>query len=343
MENNETTVDEVKTKKQSKETSEIKKIAIDLGSSSLKIVGKVNGESKYKRISSKVSLNAMDTNCIVETTTRKLYFGVGTSLASNDKTSREYIEETILLATQQIYGDEIDGMITLDIALGLPLSLYKSEGKRNAFDSRLKNITNKIISGTVNGQEISIKINSIHVYAEGYSAFIALYEKIVDTTAFMILDIGYRTTDIISIDVTEDKEYIISNYKTINKGMMEVLDEMGKKILSDIGYEWSADTIENKLLYSPKIKKGIETYDINDFIDTAGSVVKSILNEMLLYFPDAESRNLYLVGGGSCIIDNIVKNLIEKKEINCDTLLLGTQSELMYANVEGYFIQLNNE
>jgi len=320
----------------------IYKLAIDLGSANLKIATKIDDkEYKFKKIKSSVSTNAIDKNYVVSTSSNTLYFGVGDSLIQQDKTKREYIEETILLAASLMFED-IEGVLKIDLAIGLPLDLYKSENKRAYFDSRLQNITNgSPISGNVNGKDIIVKVNSTIICAEGYSSFLSLNNKMNVTEPLVLIDSGYRTTDILAIDISnEDKELIIGDFKTFNKGMLEVFEDIQKQFLNDTGHNFSIETVENRILNSPTLTIGNDKIDIHNWVKYGAHTVKEILKLIELAIPDVASRNVYLVGGGSVLFKEIIDFLNKDGQTDIKAELVGNIDELIYANVAGYHMQL---
>lgn len=317
----------------------VKPLAIDLGSKNLKIVGEVDGILKFKKIKSLATTDSIDDNYVVSTPNRTLYFGTGKSLIQQDKTKREYIEETILLAAHEIYGATED-VTRIDLALGLPLDLYKSESKFESFDLKLRNIQSKSIVGKVNGDDMIVKINTIKICAEGYSAFMSLHEKMDTSSPFMVVDVGYRTTDILSIDIDDEGEMVIGNYDTINLGMFEVFEDIKKAFMNDTQSTMPAEAVESRVLYSPMVKVGFETYDIRDWIKYGSETIKEVFKQMQLRFPDAANRNIYLVGGGSYIVNDVVEYMIEEKLLDFGTQLIGTLDELIYCNVAGYYMQI---
>ncbi|MEG0086553.1 MAG: ParM/StbA family protein [Niameybacter sp.] len=317
----------------------VKKIAIDLGSANLKIAGEVSGKMQFKKIKSKVSLDAIDDNYTVTLNNRTLYFGVGDSLVQQDKTNREYIEETILLAVHEIYGAQKEPVL-IDLAIGLPLNLYKSENKKEYFDTKLHSMKANIIAGFVNGDEVFVKLNTIKVFAEGYSGFMALHEKMDTSAPFMIVDLGYRTTDVLSIDIDDEGEMVISGYKTFDTGMLEVFNDIQKAFLNDTGSNTPVSTIENCMVMGHKIKVDREKVDVHDWFSEGSRTIKTLFKDVELHFPDFKNRDIYLVGGGSYLVDEIIKFMIEKDGVGFDTQLVASQDELIYCNVMGYFIQL---
>lgn len=320
----------------------VKRLAIDLGSANMKMTGEVEGEMKFKKIKSLVTNDSIDDNYVVVMNDKTLYFGTGNSLIQQDKTKREYIEETVLLCAHEIYG-ATENTLRIDLALGLPLDLYKSESKRESFELKMKAMQSKTLSGYVNGDEMFVKINSITIMAEGYSAFMALHEKMDTTSPFMVVDIGYRTTDILSVDIDNEGVMTIGNYTTINAGMLEVFEDIKKAFMNDTGSVMPATSVESRILSSPKVKVGFETFDIREWIKYGKNTVSEIFRQTQLRFPDTANRNIYLVGGGACIVNEIVQHMVEEKMLDFDTQIIANQEELIYCNVAGYFMQIGDE
>lgn len=323
-------------------SKDIKKLAIDLGSANLKIAGSVNGEMVFKKIKSLATTDSIDDNYVVSIDDNTIYFGTGNSLIQQDKTKREYIEETILLSVYQIYG-EIESSFRIDLALGLPLDLYKTENKREEFEAKVRSLQSKVLFGCVNGHEITVKLNSVSVFAEGYSAFISLHEKMDTESPFMVVDIGYRTTDVLSVDIDNEGELTIGNYTTVNYGMLEIFEDIKKAFMNDTGSTMPVSSVESRILFAPKVKVGnSKTVNIKDWVKYGRNTVGEIFKQIHLKFPDLPNRNVYLVGGGSMLVDEIVKHMVEENMVEFDTQTVGTQDELLYCNVAGYFMQLED-
>lgn len=331
-------------KKEGKKMDEVKKLAIDLGSANLKIAAKINGEYRFHKIKSRVSINAIDTNYVVHTSNNTFCFGIGDSLIQQDKTKREYIEETILLAASLMFGDNLDdGVVKIDLAIGLPLDLYKSPSKLESFEMKINAMTNKSISGNVNGKDIVVKVVSYKICAECYSGFIALNHRVDSTIPFVIIDSGYRTTDVLSVDVRPvdgKPEFIIGEYKTFNKGLFEIFDDIQKQFLNDTGLNYDINIIENRILNSPMMKIGERKVNIGDWVEYGRHTVKEIIKSIELSIPDVASRNVYIIGGGASLFNEISNGLCRAGETIVDTQVLGDIDQLIYANVIGYYMQI---
>lgn len=329
-----------------KDNRPVCKIAIDLGSSSLKICGEVDGKTIFKRIKSKVAFKSTDDNFVVTRDGRTLYFGVGEPLVRQDKTERSYIEEQILLAVNQIYGAS-QGVTKIRLAIGLPLDLYKSETKKEKFETKMREIQASKLIGDVNGEIMTVEIEDVIVCAEGYSGYLALSDKINTPLPFIIIDMGYRTTDVLGI-TPNGEEMIIDAYTTVNQGMREVYQKIQQQFLDDTGKNLPVDTIENATIQNLEmkiVKDGkFEKVKMKDWTKYGSRTLKYILTELELTFPDLFSREIYLVGGGATIIDEIAKFMTEDsaEEMMIETTLISNQDDLTFCNSAGYFMQLED-
>ena len=319
------------------------KIGLDLGASNIKMVTyKENKEDKKfyfekKIIPSLVTNSGIDNKYLVKSDESSVYFGVGESLALLDKTERPYFLETVALAIKELY-EESDEVFNVELGIGLPLNLYKSN-KKEDFEKEInsKYGKNKLNSFIVGDKNIEFKLSNIKVYAEGYSAYYALADKIT-SPSFVLVDIGYKTTDIIGVSIQSEKNAIVDGYLTINKGMLEVYTEMCKEFLDIEKTAFIPKKLEQRLLYIPSIKikeKTIEkTIDLNDYIKYGKIVVDDIINQISLKFTDINIREMILVGGGATIVNKILK---EKNNLNLNIL---DKDESLYANATGFFLQL---
>ncbi|MDD2409965.1 MAG: hypothetical protein PHD03_04545, partial [Bacilli bacterium] len=163
------------------------KLAIDFGSANIKMLGSVNGTEKRCIIKSLANTKGLDDNNCVELYDRKVTFGSGYSLVKKDKTERDYVIETVFLATSKIYS-EIGNEFEVELAIGLPLSIYKTESRLD-YEEKLKSLyLNKKLSGKVDGEDLTLTIKFLKIYAEGYSGFLALYEEVSKDIPFLIVD-----------------------------------------------------------------------------------------------------------------------------------------------------------
>lgn len=340
-------VDGINLFKDSKQ-EEIKPIAIDLGSSSIKACGAINGRPIYKKIKSKCTEMSTDDNFVVEMDNRKVHFGVGKPLIKQDKTQREYIAEQILLCVHQIYGAS-NGVTRIKLAVAIPLNLYEVDGKREKFQESLEKLKNQQLTGLVNGDIMVVEIESILVCAEGYSAYYALADIIRATKPFIIFDFGYRTTDALVVTPNlEEGSCAITSYGTVELGMYEVFKDIQRQFLNDTGKNLPLEDVETCILYAPEVKvankdnTGYERKDIRNWIHYGSSTFKDIYRDFELMFGEIGSKDIYLVGGGATLISQICEYITKslEEQLVVETELIASQEDLTFANSAGCFMQI---
>lgn len=325
------------------------KLAIDFGSANMKMAGLINDVIQKKIIKSFATTTQVQEKNLVEYEDRKVYFGVGYPLVKKNKTERNFIIESILFATNAIYG-ELDNNFEIQLAIGLPLDQFTSESKNEYLEDLQKNYLNKTITGKVNKKDITIKITYINIYAEGFSGFMALIDNIDTKKPVLIVDVGYKTTDVVGIknDIFEN-ELSVDNYGSITKGMAEILQDITNQFNNTTKANYNIETIEDAIINNTQIRintdKGMESKNINQWLKYGNEVLSYIFNEIeIKYFPDWRNRNLYLIGGGVEVINyifNEMNNTDKSKSIETERFTNNKENNiLMFANVKGYLLQL---
>lgn len=338
------------------------KLAIDFGSANMKMAGIIDGKIYKKIIKSQATTNKtskLSDKNIVEYNNKSVYFGVGNPLVKKNKTEREFVIESILLATNAIYG-ELDNKFEVQLGIGLPLDKYTSQEKDIYLNSLKTEYLNKSIKGVVDGKEIAVTITYINIYAEGYSGFISLAKRINTKNPLLIIDVGYKTTDIVGIKYdTFSDALLVDNNITIPKGMLEILETITEQFNADTQADYSVETIEDAIITNRDIQyatsEGLETRNISRWLKYGDEVLSYIFNTIeIKAFPDWKNRNLYFIGGGVNIINCIMNEMINKdrsktvgteelKDDEEDIVISKNDNSLMYANVKGYLIQLNKD
>ena len=339
-------------------------LAIDFGSANMKMAGIIEKKVIKRIIKSEASTSGtskLSDKNIVEFNGRTVYFGAGNPLVKKNKTQREFVLESVFLAANAIYGN-FDNNFEIQLAMGLPLDKYTSNEKDVYLNELNREFLNKKFNGTVDGKNITIKITYINIYGEGYSGFLAIMNKINTKKPLLIIDVGYKTTDIIGIKYdTFSSGLIVDNYGTIEKGMLEILTDITKQFNHDnIKADYSPETIEYSVINNIDLQvgtaEGLRSISVNKWFKDGENVMSYIFNEIeVKYFPDWKNRNLYFIGGGVKIIKSIMDEIANKDKsmtINTEELKEDEINDnkydkfdntLMFANVNGYLIQLQND
>ena len=299
----------------------VEKIGLDLGNSSMKIVGGEKEDLIMKRVRSLATTKSEDNNYIVEAGEETVHFGVGTSLIEQDKTERKYLKESILLATHEIYGA---GDHEIAIGLTLPINLYKL--MRDPFKQQIEAF--KAIKGTVNGHKISANIIKVNVQAEGLAAFYALMPEI-PKGPILFIDYGHRTIDIIAANINEETgKWQIEGDYTIQQGGFELLADLEGTLYMHTKTIFSIQQIEKIISTGGKIGK----LDVATLYEQAlKERIAEVLKEISQVFNDMQHRQLYICGGAAPIFAACYKQ---------DNLHVVDKEKMMYSNAVGSYLRL---
>lgn len=279
------------------------------------------------------SLSSIDTGAAVTLKGKPgVHFGVGDPLVALDKTKRRYIEESLLLGIALLFGNDANDSL-IRICVGLPLTDYTSEPRKQAFAERLAEISTLKGEVTLNGETIFLNVTILTtVYAEGLAAFY-YYQPILDKTKrWLIWDTGYQTTDVVGL-VYSNNKWVIDGNKGEPAGLREMYDIIGKAFCDDNNLPiFPTHDIESYINNTPLIETKKGERDIKDWTKNATSFIQGIYDKLELVFPDIEARRIKLVGGGAWIINKHLD--VHNKYIDNDL------ETLLYANVAGYYLRV---
>lgn len=293
----------------------LNKIGLDLGNSSMKIVGGDKDNLIYKRIRSLATTSSQDANYVVDLNGEVVYFGVGDPLIENDKTERKYLAQTLLLAAYEIYGP---GEHQIELGLTLPINLYKLMA--DSFKEKIESF--KELQGVVNGSDVYIDIQKVIVQPEGLAAFYALMPDI-PKEAILFIDLGHRTMDIVAVNVDADTgKWKIEGSHTFQKGGYELLGDLQSALYPVTKTFFSTQQIEQLLAAGGKVGNlQIESL----YKEHLSKRVHAMVKEIIQVFNDMMHRKIYMVGGASemfaaCYEDDNLEVLEDKKMIYSNPL-----------------------
>lgn len=316
----------------------IKKLGLDLGNSTIKFVSSEDGVIKKHFIASAFDIrsgNITSTNdkgANITIGDKTIFLGEGIPLNAIDKTNREYFEHQVLYAAWKSFGA---GSYVLKLATGLPIKLYKTKGQE--FENKLKDIVK--IQGKVNGENVTINLDSVKVCSEGFSSLFSLIDKINKLTPTLIIDIGYKTTDTLLVRWDEElQQFIVEQFDTENIGLYDFLKLMSEKLLSE-GVDIKPEEI-NKRLKSPnsilRTEKG--TVNLAKSLSFASERFEQLIRSLELTYGQLFQYDLLYTGGGSKLfLDGVggsdrFKSLIKLED-----------DVKYYSNADGYLEQITDE
>lgn len=311
----------------------MKNLGIDLGASEIKMAGSVSNGIKVGQVKSLFSTYGTDSKNTVVLNNKKYHFGIGDPLITRDKTKRQLLKESILLSYYKIYGKTSEEE-EVNIAIGIPINLFLADAKRKTFEDEVNKLKNVILDGTVNNESVCIKINSIIVCAEGYSAANSLIEDLDNKNNNIVIDIGYKTADVIALAIV-DSDWVVNANFTIDKGMWDVFTELKNELLS-LDIDLSQETIQQRIINDSTSIINVKNKKINlkDLLLDCTSVIDYIFNQIELQIDDFYTSTIYLIGGGAIFTNMILNN----KYSNIH--LIKDNKKSMYANAIGYLQQI---
>lgn len=299
----------------------MEKLGIDLGNSSMKIVGGDRENLIFKRIRSLATTESEDTNHVVTFNGETVCFGVGETLVEHDKTERKYLEHSILLAVYEIYGP---GEHEIDLGMSLPISFYKH--KKDSFKQKIESFKN--LKGYVNGRSVSVNLEKVIIQAEGLAAFYALMPEI-PKGPILFIDLGHRTTDIIAANVdTETGKWKLEGDLPIQKGGYELINKLQEALIPKTNEFFSVQQIEQFIASGGRIGTlQIDTLYQEALQETINGMCKQIHQK----FNDMLYREIYICGGAAPMFAACYHG---------DNLTVIKEDKMIYSNAVGSYLKL---
>lgn len=231
----------------------------------------------------------------------------------------------------------------INLSTGLPLSFYKAQAKdfRDSIVGMQPMIQWK--SGTLAGETLKTNINNAVVFPQGasaiYSALINSNGKythphlMTEGTLIALIDIGYRTTDFVVVEIQENGSFIpkLNLSNTLDDGVSNLHRDIEDFYKRETG---GADL--NEYHKARALKNGFLSYKGNkiDFKqaiqDSKNSIATNIADRLKAFW--AEESNLFdaifLAGGGGTLFEEYIQPHFDNR--------LKLISESQFANAIGY-------
>lgn len=243
---------------------------------------------------------------------------------------------SLALLTEQ-YQEEAE----FDIVTGLPVLEFKNESE--ALKQMMLNDGNPF-TFTMHYGNVSvpkqIKINNVKIVSQGEGAF---YDFILDDTGtiipnhaeivagtVMVVDIGYRTTDIVTM---ENGRYIEPLSDQINKGVNTMHQEILRLIMEKHGIKKELRDLD-QIVRSGSFYHNTKEYDVNDIINEAAKPFAEDIVESLHTISNDQLgsvNHIIFTGGGAQIIYTFALELLQGI-VNSSIM-----KDSEYCNANGYY------
>lgn len=191
---------------------------------------------------------------------------------------------------------------TFNIVTGLPVEDFKKSGLREELISNLKG-THKFI---FKGESVVTHVENVLVIPQAAGAF---YDYILNDNGeiklecmdilngtVMVIDIGYKTTDVITMSYGE---YVSDQSCTIPKGMKDIHKELARYINSKYDRSFNLASMDGICRAGGFIHKGNIVDITNVILELEKPITEFIINETNALIGDTKGANLIIGCGGT--------------------------------------------
>lgn len=204
----------------------------------------------------------------------------------------------------------------INLAVGLPINCYKTQ--KDLLRNHLLSISDTVsVSG---GEPKWISLNNVIVYPQGAGALLTV-ENLPEYGKVAVVDIGFKTTDFMVIEMVNGKPYPVSDLSdSIEIGMNFV-----HRAIADGFFSLTGNAIDPALIptavYNNTICYRGREIDVTEIVRSARSEAARAIADRLLtaWAGEAELlRKIYLAGGGAVELKEL-KNYLPAAEIIRDS------------------------
>lgn len=308
------------------------KIAVDLGNSMINAATYINNELKLAKLPNKIKFEKTISPKarVLSINNQVMYVGVGDLNNNVLKHTRKNLLEQVLVMINELYPDEDN--LGVELVTGLPPAQMFNDKYLEAFQNIF---TNKgVMEFKINGRYKTVEITSIDVYAEGYSGFISLVDKINTTQNILSIDVGGSTTDLCNYSYDyEDDVFYPDVTDTIEKGIIDLEKAIVDKFNNDNGADIELEQIDVALRNDLRfIRYEGKDYILDQYIEAMYPLINDILNKITNKFGQLDKYYIVGIGGGYKTFNKYANQFISKQlEVDEDARF--------YANVTGYLEQ----
>lgn len=310
----------------------IVQVSVDLGNSMLKAATYKKGEIVKAKLPNRIrfdkNVNPKARVLVMDGITT--YVGIGKLNNNVLKHTRTNLLEQVLVMINELYPE--DSNIKVNLKLGLPPEQLFNDIFLKKYQDKFP--IGKDISFSIDNKSKIVNINSVEVYAEGYSGFVYIADEIDEKQDILSFDVGGGTMDLCSYiyDYEDDMYYPDMTY-TIEKGVINFAEEIAKLFNNTHGADIDQRQIDNILKNNLESidYKGAQ-YPLENYLRALDPLVKDAINDITNKYGTLDKYIIIGLGGGYKTLNRMIKDIISK-EIELD------EETQFYANALGYLEQ----
>jgi plasmid segregation protein ParM len=244
---------------------------------------------------------------------------------SEERFATEFSKILVLTALVAIESDR-----EVELGLGLPLMLYSKlkDRVKNYFEFAEEIIVDK------NSIAHSYHIARCEVFPQGVGALFSISSPVEDGI-YCILDVGFRTTDVIVVEIkNKNINPLLDMCFTVDKGMSLAVERLGLMIERKYGVSYDTsllfDIHERSHISVRGRKIDIEPHKKEVFGAIADDIVQSISRRLQRGFDTFDG--VLVAGGGAFIVASVLQKEFDNVQVLDDA---------QFANAKGYLMLLN--
>lgn len=222
------------------------------------------------------SININDTN---------YWIGSGNGTVDINKIDSDVNKVCTLLALA------INSSSSYEIVAGLPISQYRKS--KDIFKKTILSYNNSRIY--YNNQHRTININNVYVYPQSLAA---LYSMPFNNEDIIIVDIGYRTVDVVCVKFNDNKPQA-DIFDTYYCGIYTLYDKLAGCINNRFDLTLTADDVSH-IINTGLTVDGIKQ-DLSFIVPVLAEHFQNLFNQLQMNYP-TRIMPILLVGGGSNVV-----------------------------------------
>lgn len=243
---------------------------------------------------------------------------------SDDRSKAEEIKPALLTAVARLSRGEKVTLVT-----GLPLEPFRLQAP--ALKRSLEKMSGLHV--VLNGEKLTIEFEQVIMFPQALAAMYGVLKRnnLGSAGVIGLIDMGFRTTDIIMFDLAEKK--FLENYKeTIPHGMNDIVVGVQDVIKNETGYTANLEAIEQALIKQRPLFFNRREYDVWDIASKLEKSLKSlIVSNIKRRWRDKqkELKTVYLAGGGAFLLQPGISEFAESEVLQ----------DAQFANARGYLLK----
>ncbi len=216
----------------------------------------------------------------------------------------------------------------VSVMTGLPVERFYNNGQKNVklIEKKIDNLINSEVKN-LNDKVVLPTVAQHRVISQALAAYFDLLldingnvnqdiEEISNDSKIAIVDIGGRTTDVISIDVGGNS-VDLSKSATRDIGALYLKDSIKQRIMNEYNISYVSSAVLNRILEKGNFRHNGKIVDVQNIVKQEKSLLTNKITSLVNQVLDLDFNEYGIVafiGGGSLLIKDELKELYSNNE-----------------------------